>query len=182
MGALGDLRDQPQGLNCTLSPPLAVGRLANRTPPREIATTPGNDSELYPAMVCWSVFRRRKTLQQPIARYGGGEARDRTGSSDDTRRCQGCSPAVPAPTRLSQELPQTKRTMSYAGWQQLPGVTPRGAGLGGRVQGRSPPACQGLLPLGPEFQTTACAGRGGYRAPWRGQGGRGGRPLPPGQC
>ena len=39
-----------QGLYCTPTTAPAFGRLADHAPPKEIATTPGDDSEGYPAM------------------------------------------------------------------------------------------------------------------------------------
>jgi hypothetical protein len=62
-------------------PPLAVGRLANRAPPKEIIKlTSVNDCESIPSRGCWlPMVRRAIGDQKPREGYGGGGARDRTG-------------------------------------------------------------------------------------------------------
>ena len=127
-----------QGLDCTPTTTPAVGRLADHAPPKEILHDPGDDSDMYPAMGCSSVFPGvGKTLEHPLARYGGGEARDRPGGGDGTSWCQSRPRSVPALARLSRELP--RRNERYGGVAAAPGGYPEGSRPGQTSPGRTAP-------------------------------------------
>ena len=134
---------------------------------------------MYPAMGCSSVFPGvGKTLEQPIARYGGGEARERTGGGDDTVWYQNRLPAVPAPTRLSpQSTPYTKRTRPTDGglvlWGGLPAYGNRPCGRGQGEALASPPSPARPIPYAGLRSRLACARAAGtgHHGGSRGEGG-----------
>ena len=101
------LRALPSRVSTAPQPlPRPLGVWPTMHPPRKSHTTPGNESERvsrHGGLKCLSM--RGKTLQTTIARYGGGEARERTGSSDDTRRCQSCSRPSPPPPASPRSCP-----------------------------------------------------------------------------
>jgi hypothetical protein len=162
--ALGDLRDQPQGLHCTPTATAAFGRSADHAPPRNKNTSPTNDS-IHPGCVQVSFPALERHSNNPWADTAAGGPGVRQGQGWH-RLVPKPALAAPAPTRLSPRHLNDERRKGFL----VPGgATRRREPAAQRCPGRTapPPLCGLSLLRACYSRRLTCARAGGSRTPQR---------------